>query len=131
MLLIEPRPLSEEERVLLEFLLSADFPECESLRLQLASVSVEGACECGCGTVSPPVWGSSAAKAAGENTVPIEAYDDAVDVLLFPRDGFISSLEIVFYDDRLPRPFPKPSDLKLWKRPPHKMRIRDPKKASS
>lgn len=130
MLPIEPRPLSAEERILLEFLFSAEFSGCEALRSQLDSVTVDGTCECGCGTVSLKVVGSSG-KAAVEKTIPVEAYGDLLDVILLVQNGFISSLELVFYDDRLPRLFPNPRDLKLWARPLHKTPMQDPTKTSS
>lgn len=116
---IKPRSLTSEERSLIEFLLSAEFPGRDELKFQLEAVKAVGVCECGCGTVILQV-GESGAPAAEETPIPIEAYGENVDVLLFARNRFLSSLELVFHDDRLPRPFPKPGDLKLWARGPRK-----------
>jgi hypothetical protein len=114
---IKPRPLNIEERTLMEFLLSAEFPGRDKLRSQLDSVAVVAVCECGCGTVNLQV-GSNDVQSSAEALVPIEAHGDLVDVLLFTRRGCLSSLELVFPNERLPRRFPKPSDLQLWVRPP-------------
>jgi hypothetical protein len=115
---IEPRPLSAEERALIEFLLSVEFPGRDELRDQLDRVEVIGICECGCGTVNLNVTGAPV-RAATESLIPAEAMAEGLDVLLFARDGLLSSLEFVFYDDNGPEPFPKPSDLRLWMRPAH------------
>lgn len=84
------RLLRERERALLDFLLSADFPGCEELRVQAAVASVAGRCECGCGTIDPSVPpGSPAAKV--EPHIPIEAYGDALEALLFaPGDRILA-----------------------------------------
>jgi hypothetical protein len=110
------RPLREEERALLDFLLSADFPGRDQLRAQGQVVTVAGECECGCGTIEFQVEASCAA-ARLEKPIPIEAYRDALDVLLFTREGFLEMLEIVFYADPPQRPYPRPEQLKLWYRP--------------
>jgi hypothetical protein len=110
------RPLRECERALLDFLLSADFPGCEELRAQAATVFVVSECNCGCGTVDldvPP----EAAPAGVQDHVPIEAYADAMDVLLFAPGGKLGMLEIAFYPDPCERPYPRPDQLKLWARP--------------
>ena len=109
---VPPRPLSSEERVLVEFILRADFPGSEKLREQIDSVEVVGRCECGCGTVNLRVRGASDNRSV-EGLLPAEAHGEGVDVLLFARAGFLSCLELVFHDDRLPRPFPSPRDLRL------------------
>jgi len=116
---VNPRPLSAEEKALADFLLSAEFPGRDELRVQLDSVKVVGICECGCGTVELAVEGDVPRSVCRE-PIPIEAHDDALDVLLFVRDGVLSSLEIVDYKDRRPLPYPRPSDLELWPRPPSK-----------
>jgi hypothetical protein len=110
------RPLRKEERELLDFLLSADFPGCDALKSQAETLRVEGECKCGCGTIGfvlPP----ETVAAQTEKSVPIEAYGELLDVLLFARGGKLSSLEIVFYTDPPEKPYPRPGQLKLWARP--------------
>ena len=109
---VSPRPLSPEERALVEFILSADFAGRERLRAQIDSLEVVGQCECGCGTVNLRVKGLGDNRSV-EGLLPVEAYGQGVDVLLFARGGFLSCLDLVFHDESLPRPFPMPRDLKL------------------
>jgi len=113
---IEPRPLSKDERALIEFLLSAEFRGRDELRDQLDHVEVVGICECGCGSIDLNVTGAPV-RSPTESLIPSEAHTEGLDVLVFARGGVLSLLELVFYDDNAPRPFPKPTDLKLWMRP--------------
>ena len=117
---IQPRRLASEERALLEFLLSAEFFGREELRAQLPRVEVTGTCECGCGTVDLTVKGQ-AARAICREPIPVEARGAGLDVLLFVRDGLLSSLEIVSYGDARPLPYPRPGDLSLWTPAPAKV----------
>jgi len=110
---IEPRPLSSEERALVEFLLSAEFPGRDQLNSQLGFAEVVGTCECGCGTVNLAVTGP-AARAVCREPIPVEAHGTGIQVLLFVRGGLVCSLEIVDFEDKRPLPYPRPRDLKLW-----------------
>jgi len=110
---VEPRPLSQEERVLAEFLLSAEFPGRDELKSQLESAEVVGVCECGCGTVDLAIK-ELAVRAVCREPIPAEAYRSALDVMLFVRDGLLCSIEIVDYEDKRPLSYPRPDDLKLW-----------------
>lgn len=111
--LIEPRALRKEERDLLEFLLSADFPGRDALAQQSTELAVVCECDCGCGTVD--LRGSdSAPKASTREPIPVEAYADGVDVLLFVRGGSLRSMEIVHHGDPRHGCYPKPEGLKLW-----------------
>jgi hypothetical protein len=113
---MEPRPLSTDERALVEYLLSVDFPGRDELWNQLGDVEVVGICECGCGSVDLSVTGTLV-RSLAESLIPSEGHAEGLDVLIFARGGVLSLLELVFYDDKAPRPFPKPSDLTLWIRP--------------
>ena len=48
---MEPRPLTERERAVLDALLSVEFDGVEELRAQAADVAVVGRCPCGCPSV--------------------------------------------------------------------------------
>jgi len=109
------RPLRQDEKVLLAFLLSADFPGCDVLRMQAESTTVVGECECGCGTIGLEV-GPGLPTAGLVKPHPLEAYGKMIDVLLFVRNGFLGSLEIVFHQDSAERPYPLPTQLQLGKR---------------
>jgi hypothetical protein len=110
------RPLRQDEKALLAFLLSADFPGCDVLRVQAESATVVGECECGCGTIGLEV-GPGLPTAEPVKPYPLEAYGEMIDVLLFLRNGFLGSLEIVFYEDSAERPYPLLVQLQLGKRP--------------
>jgi hypothetical protein len=109
--LSQPRPLREEERRLIEFLLGAEFSRRDQLRQQLESAQVVWECECGCGTINLRASeGALSAKAA----IAVEARGEGIDVSLFVRAGKMSSLEMVDDLDRRPPLFPRPEDLQIW-----------------
>ena len=110
------RELRKEERELLEFLLSAEFPGAAELRAQALHVVVSGECECGCGSIDL-VLRADCPPAQLENRIPIEAFGQAVDVLLFTENGFLSLLEIVDYMAPPTHPIPLPENLQLGVRP--------------
>jgi hypothetical protein len=109
----KPRELKSTERILLEFLLSAEFPGREELKEQINRTEAVGECDCGCGTidlaVKPPFR-----RASVREPIPIEAHGTGVDVLLFVRNGTLLSLEIVDHRDDCPITYPKPDVLELW-----------------
>jgi hypothetical protein len=111
------RPLHDEEKALLDFLLSAEFPGHQELKAQAEHVEVVGECKCGCGTIDLQVEPHSL-RANTEKHIPIEAYGEALDVLLFAQNGILGMLEIVYYAEPPERPYPRPDQLKLWARPP-------------
>jgi hypothetical protein len=113
------RLLRQDEKTLLAFLLSADFPGCDVLRMQAESATVVGECECGCGTIGLEV-GPGLPTAGLVKPHRLEAYGEMIiDVLLFVRNGFLGSLEVVFYEDSAERPYPLPAQLQSGKRPQH------------
>jgi hypothetical protein len=65
------------------------------LKKQAATVRVTGECECGCGTIEFAAQAETI-PAMTEKSIPIEAYGEALDVLLFARGGVLRMLEIVF-----------------------------------
>ena len=109
----KPRELKSSERILLEFLLSVEFPGRDELREQMKRTEAVGECDCGCGTIDledkPPFL-----KAISSEPIPVEAHGIGIDVLLFVRNGTLCSLEIVDYEDNRPFPYPNPDALKLW-----------------
>ena len=117
--LSQPRSLKPEERLLIEFLLSADFPERDDLKQQMDRVEVIEECDCGCGTADLRIK-EVGTDAIGCEQIVVEAYGNDVDVLLFVRSGLLSSLEIVDHGDSRPLSYPTPSNLKLWVPPRRK-----------
>jgi hypothetical protein len=108
----QPRELKPNEKALIDFLLIADFPGRNELQQQVECVQVVGDCDCGCGTIDLAVTGPCV-RAGCRERVPVEAYGDTITVLLFVRDGLLSSLEIVNCDDSRPLVYPSPDGLKL------------------
>ena len=111
--LLQPRPLRGQERALLEFLLSADFPGNDRLLSQSAKVEVVRECDCGCGTVNFR-GAESAPQARVREPIPVEAYGDGVEVLLFVRGGYLRSLEVVHHGDPGFGSYPALEKLHLW-----------------
>ena len=109
-----PRPLTDREADTLAFMLSADFEGGAALREQASRAVVVEQCTCGCATIDLAIP-DDAPAAVDPPPVPVlqtHARDmDArpVGLLLFVRDGRLSSLEIVWYDEsQMTGEFPDP-----------------------
>jgi hypothetical protein len=112
-----PRALLEEERSILDFLLSKEFAGRDELRQQLEHVLVTGpSCNCGCESVGLAV-DRVVPPAPVVDQVPTEAFGrDAqgaeVGVLLFVVDGYMDDLEFHSADDV--DHFGRPTRASLW-----------------
>jgi hypothetical protein len=115
-----PRPLTGREAETLEFMLSAGFPGDEVLREQAARALVIEQCTCGCATidfglesdapVAPEIQGAPLIQARAR-----DMDEHPVELMLFVRDGRLSSLEIVWYDEsQMTGEFPAPE---FWRAP--------------
>ncbi len=112
-----PRPLTERESAVLGFMLTVDAPGVEALRAQARVAEVVGQCECGCATVYLGVDRSRAPQseireyAAIDGSTPYneDHLDAYFELIVFVRDGWLDSLEIVFYGEEPPTEFPPPS----------------------
>ena len=93
-----PRVLRPDERALLDFMLSREFPGRDELRAQSKDVVVVGECECGCGTIDLRVPETSQ-PAKVLKRVPIQAANDECIVLVFVDNGMLSCLEIAYVDE--------------------------------
>ena len=97
-----PRPLSDHERSLLEFLLAEDFPGADELRAQARAVRVKGLWERRPSVVLLDVTNRDAPRANVVHTLPVEARvrdaEPPRELLLFVKDGLLESLEVVDYD---------------------------------
>jgi hypothetical protein len=115
-----PRALTGREAETLEFMLSASIPGRDSLREQAAEARVVGQCSCGCATIDFGIPAESPAAAEGHAVPLVETRardmdEHPVQLLLFVRDGRLSSLEIVWYDEtQMTGEFPAP---KFWEPP--------------
>jgi hypothetical protein len=106
----DQRPLSRVERELLDALLAHDFAGVEELREQARSVLASRGCECGCGTIDLSPRDRNAPRSSASSPVVVEGRVVDVDgqaiggLLLFLREGLLSSLEVYSYDEPLPMP---------------------------
>jgi hypothetical protein len=99
----ERRPLTEEERKLLEWLLAHGSPDAKALLSQIANVNVVGKCTCGCPTIDLALGDREQRKTApsiiladfvGRAPEGIE-----VGVIVHAREGEISELEVYAIPD--------------------------------
>lgn len=108
-----PRPLSDDERAVLDALLTrADVPAPELLREQAARDTAALGCSCGCGTIDLLVPADAPATALPDGPAAEANLNDAAGqpvggVLLFVRSGFVDRLEVYSYFDPLPMPPPE------------------------
>ena len=115
-----PRPLTVREAETLEFMLSAGFPGNEVLREQASQALVIEQCTCGCATIDFGLGPDApvAPEIQGAPLIQTRARDmeeQPVSLMLFVRDGRLSSLEIVWYDEaQVTGEFPAPD---FWEPP--------------
>jgi len=112
---VPPRDLTPTERAALDFMLAGDDPRLERLREQARTAKVVWECTCGCATINVEVDKTSSspvdfprrdpisADGVGPNTRP-----DLSSLVVFVDDGWLSSLELVWYNEPIPE-FP-PAD---------------------
>jgi hypothetical protein len=111
-----PRPLTEREAATLRFMLSVEDPRMEALRKQAEFARVTGSWGC-CASLDLDV-DRGRASAASDLCYPVtEAHTrekaDATryhDLILFQRDGWLKTLELVHYAGTPPREFPPTDD---------------------
>jgi hypothetical protein len=108
----ERRPLTREERTLLEWLIDNGSADAKEYSPQLANLSVVGICTCGCPTIDLALEGHDQRK-----TAPSKILADfggttpegiAVGVILYAREGEISELEVYSTTD-MKEPFRLPT----------------------
>ena len=106
-----PRPLSRDEREVLNALLTDDVPGVAALRAQAQNVLASRGCNCGCGTIDLHV-ADGAPNAGVAGPAPVEGTVRDADgrptggVLLFVEDGRLARLDITSHGDPLPVPDP-------------------------
>lgn len=106
----ERRPLSSEERVLLEWLVANGTPSASRYAAQIPRASVVSRCGCGCPTIDLAVDGRETVGAS-ELIADFEGRSPegiCVGVILHAREGQLSELE-VYPIDEVKGPFALPS----------------------
>lgn len=111
----KPRALTDEERALIEWMLSDSGRE-EFIE-HLASATVVSGCDCGCASINLEVDGYPA-PTAGLRIVADYLFGDG-DTLqgafVFERDGVLRGLEVYGLASEAPRRLPPPAALRPWK----------------
>lgn len=110
-----PRAPDEAERRIINFLLSSDDPAVAPLRRQATTAQVVAKCPCGCASIDLLVDRATEASPIGAfATINADSTDrddpDHLHTLIaFIRDGYLQSIEIVYYNDSPPATFPAPT----------------------
>jgi hypothetical protein len=118
-----PRPLTARERAVLDFLLTADVPDVEVLRIQAQTARVTGYCGCGCPSITLEVDRESAPQSALGDRLAVETHSDPEDpedtlwLFLWTRDGWLSYLEISWISEASPHLLPTPESLQSFEPP--------------
>jgi len=90
------RPLTDEERALLDWLLGHGFPGANELRSQIERLTVAGKCTCGCPTIYF-AFDEEPVQRKGERVISdhlAEVDGLPVGVMVFETNGVLSSLEV-------------------------------------
>jgi hypothetical protein len=119
-----PRSLNANERAALDYMLSAQFPGVEELRLQAASAQVVSRCTCGCATINLSV--EPVESSTGETTPRVVAIaatndferTDCTHLMLWVDDTddgrrLLSGVEVSWIENP-PTEFPPPE---FWEPP--------------
>jgi hypothetical protein len=112
--LADKRPLSKEERGLLEWLVAHGVPNARRYEMQLPRATVVSRCGCGCPTIDLAVDGKQT-YGASELVADFEGRSPegiCVGVILHARDGQLAELE-VYPIDEVKGPFTLPSSSTL------------------
>jgi hypothetical protein len=113
---VEERALSDLERGVLERILSVEFEGADRFREQIPNLRVIWKCDCGCPTVDFRASGVSVQRLleAEGRIAPRIIGGAPAEVIVFERDGVLSSLEYVYYDGNPPAEFPDPVSIDVW-----------------
>ena len=94
----DERPLKDDERRLLEWLLHHGEPEAVAYLPQLSQASVVARCDCGCPSVDLAIGDRAAPSSAPSDlladVVGVSPEGFTVGVILHARDGLLSELEV-------------------------------------
>lgn len=109
------RAMTDREAATLAFMLAVDDARLEPLRRQASALTVVSECTCGCATVDFEVDRTRSSPAVGlcspvtESVSRVRDSDELSDLILFLKDGWLSSMEIVWYSKPIPE-FPPLSE---------------------
>jgi hypothetical protein len=116
-----PRALTSRERATLEFLLTADLPGIEALRMQAQTARANGYCGCGCPSIGLEVDRASAPQSRFGTRMALEAHPrdpkGTFWLALWTDDGWLSSLDLDWVSLEPPCVFPPRKSLQQFERP--------------
>jgi hypothetical protein len=118
-LLVSPRPLNEQEKVVLWHILSAEFEGVRELRAQIGLVEVVAVWGLGSVSVDFRLRGPAARSAQREGHIPVAA--DVLDaageyvgeLLVWLQDGALAALEYAWVTDEMPTVLPAVERIRL------------------
>jgi len=96
--IVEERPLSDDERLLLTWLIEHGTPEAREFALQIERARVVGRCRCGCPTIDLGIDGVKT-RTVGASQILADfrgwtPEGHSVGVILHAREGKLSELEV-------------------------------------
>ena len=111
------RPLSDAERVLIEWLLDNGIPEAKAYKRHLSDIHVSSTCSCGCPTIDLAT-GNETERTTGPSQILADAEGLSpegvpVNVILHAREGELSELEVFAIDGASQFSLPLPEKLKI------------------
>jgi hypothetical protein len=96
--ILENRPLSDEERLLLEWLLQNGNASARSFLVQLEAARVVSRCGCGCASINLSVGDGGWNTGTSMQILSDYGWQDVADrkygILVFEKSGFLAGLEV-------------------------------------
>ncbi|MCC6683171.1 MAG: hypothetical protein IT445_19930 [Phycisphaeraceae bacterium] len=120
------RPLTTDERQLVQWMLKHGKPEASSFLIQLDRARVVALCPCGCASINFAVSGMPAPE-GGMNVLADFLFGDVATLcgaFIFEKNGVLAGLEVYGFAVDAPGTLPKPSDLRRFEAaalPPEKL----------
>jgi hypothetical protein len=111
----ELRPLTADERALVQWMLEHGFPDARGFLVQLPRVRVTPwRCECGCASINFVVEGLPDPQGPMQLLADFtfEALQGASGIFVFAQGGTLGGVEVVGYGGNAPATLPSPSVLK-------------------
>lgn len=103
------RALTERERAVLDWLLSAEFEGADAIREEAKSARVIGTCGCGCPSID------FARDESGMNAVVnAEVLGTNDSLFLYLLRGHLGGIEYCRIDEEMPSELPEPDRLRVW-----------------
>lgn len=109
---MDPRPLTEGERAVINLILANEFPGAAELRAQVGFARVVARWAAGSASVDLEVLEGAPRSPAAAGVIPVDAtvVDESGslfgEILLWATDGYLSAIEYAWYGDEPPSALP-------------------------